>query len=50
MKIEVLQKIWQYLDEGYDAQTIASYYYINPDIIDSINELRKSKVDLKVYS
>lgn len=50
MKFSVMKKIWDWLDEGYTTKEIAETYFIYPDIIDSINELRKVKVDLEVYA
>ena len=50
MKFKVMKQIWVWLEEGYSVKQIADTYYIDPNIIDSINELRKSKVDLEVWS
>jgi len=50
LRFEVLKRIWEMLDEGYSGKEIANFFYINPDIIDSIIELKKAKVNLDVYA
>jgi hypothetical protein len=49
MKLEVFEKIWKWLDEGYTVDQIAKTYYINPDIIDMIKLVKNSEVNLDVY-
>lgn len=49
MKLEVMMKIWNWLEEGYTAKRIADTYGINPDLIDMIVMVRNSEVDLDVY-
>lgn len=50
MKFSVLKRIWDMLDEGYSGKEIADFFYINPDIIDMIIDLKKAKVNLDVYA
>jgi len=50
VKLKVLASIFKWLDEGYTPLAIANWSGINPDVIDSINELRKIDVDLELFA
>ena len=50
MKLKVMINIFKWLDEGYSPLALANWSGINPDIIDTINELRKTNVDLDLYT
>lgn len=50
MKIEDIKLIIGWLNSGLSKRVIADYLLADPDIIDMIDKIRKSKVNTKIYA